>query len=167
MKIHSLEKALLVAWEMFLHENNYNYNFHTFSYKFVFVLFLSLVRNQRQESNLKQVGDLVTKNISVFYIASRTLLQCHTKFNRLLWRNFLTCYSSLYYSSMVKRYYFFPNTLVWGGQTWFWLLSRKMDGPEMNQSRRYLFTYLFIYLEKCPAKIDENFRIKVKVLSSA
>ena len=42
-----------------------------------------------------------------------------------------------------------------------------MDGPEINQSRHYLFIYLFIYLEKCPAKIDQNFRIKVKVLSSA
>ena len=41
------------------------------------------------------------RNSSVFlFIASRALLQSHAEFNRLLQRNFLTCYSCLYYSSM-------------------------------------------------------------------
>ena len=34
------------------------------------------------------------------FIASRALLQSHAEFNRLLWWNFLTCCSCLYYSSM-------------------------------------------------------------------
>ena len=34
------------------------------------------------------------------FIASRALLQRHTEFNRILKRNFLTCYSCSYYSSM-------------------------------------------------------------------
>ena len=36
------------------------------------------------------------------FIASLALIQSHSKFNRLLLRNFLTCYSCLYNSSMVS-----------------------------------------------------------------
>ena len=41
-----------------------------------------------------KVSGLVAKNIFCFLlIASWTLLQSRAKFNRFLWRNFLTCYS--------------------------------------------------------------------------
>ena len=68
-----------------------------------FIPFLSFRRDQKQESNVQQVGGLVTRNISVFLLlASRALLQRYTEFNRLLLNNFLTYYSCSYYSSMIS-----------------------------------------------------------------
>ena len=65
-------------------------------------LFLSFFTNQRQKSSLEKVGDLVKRTIFVFlFIARRALLQSHGEF-WLLWRNFFTCYSCSYYSSMQK-----------------------------------------------------------------
>ena len=55
-KKHCVAKTLLEIWERFLYENNCNYNFYKFSYKFIFIPFLSLHRNQKQESNFQQVG---------------------------------------------------------------------------------------------------------------
>ena len=49
-----------------LHQNNRNYNSYRFSYKFAFILFLSFLTNQKQESGFRQVGGLVTRNISAF-----------------------------------------------------------------------------------------------------
>ena len=84
------------------HENNRNYNSYRFSYKFTFILFLlSFLTNQKQELGFQQVGRLVTRNYCFLFIESRTLLQSHAKFKRLFWRNFLTCYSCSYYSSMI------------------------------------------------------------------
>ena len=78
-------KILVEIWEVFLHENNCNYNSHRFNYKFAFILCLSFLTNQKQESSFRQVGGLVTRNISIFlFILSRTLLQSHAEFNRLL-----------------------------------------------------------------------------------
>ena len=68
-----------------------NYN----SYKFIFILWIGF----------HQVGGLVTRNISAFCL-SRTLLQSHTEFNRLIKRNFLTCYSCTYYRSMLEVFNF-------------------------------------------------------------
>ena len=61
--------------------------------------------------NVKQQWGWVEKSVgycfgfyAVFYLlfmASRALLQSYTKFNRLLQKNFLTCYSCSYYSFMV------------------------------------------------------------------
>ena len=50
-----------------LHENNHSYNSYRFSYKFAFILFLSFLTNQKQESGFQLVGDLLTRNISVFF----------------------------------------------------------------------------------------------------
>ena len=51
------------------------------SYKFPFIFFLLLLINQKQESVFQQVGALVKRNISVFFIVSRALLQSHAEFN--------------------------------------------------------------------------------------
>ena len=64
-------------------------------------LFLSIHRNQKQESNFQEVGGLVTRNISLLVIASRALLRSSAEFNKLLQPDFLTCYSCSYYSSML------------------------------------------------------------------
>ena len=42
--------------------------------KFAFIPFLAFPRNQKQQSNFQQVGDLVTRNILVFVIASCPLI---------------------------------------------------------------------------------------------
>ena len=63
---HCVVKILQGIWERFLYENNRNYNSYKFSYKFTFIPCLSFHRNQKQASNFQQVGDLVTRNISVF-----------------------------------------------------------------------------------------------------
>ena len=58
---------------------------HFYSYKFAFILVLAFRRNQKQESRFQQVGGLETTNIFCFlFIASRTLLQRYTEFNKLL-----------------------------------------------------------------------------------
>ena len=44
------------------------------------------------------------KYFCFLFIASRALLQSHTECNGHLQRNFLTCYSCLYYSSMFPQY---------------------------------------------------------------
>ena len=67
-KKHYVAKVLLAISEIFLHENNNNYNSNRFSYKFAFIFFLSFLTNQKQ----KQVGDVVTKNISVFFVYSES-----------------------------------------------------------------------------------------------
>ena len=48
-----------------------------FSCKFAFIIFfLSFLSNQRQESGFRQVGGLITRNISVFlWITNRALLK--------------------------------------------------------------------------------------------
>ena len=56
----------------------------TDSYKFVFILFLLLLTNQKQESVFQHVDCLVKTKISVFFIASRALLQSYAEFNRTL-----------------------------------------------------------------------------------
>ena len=42
------------------------------------------------------------KQSCFLFIASRTLLQSHPKFNILLQKKFLTCYSCLHYSSIIR-----------------------------------------------------------------
>ena len=82
-KKHYVAKVLLAISEIFLQENNNNYNSNRFSYKFAFIFFLSFLTNQKQ----KQVGDVVTKNIYLFFflfIVSRALLHSHAEFYRLL-----------------------------------------------------------------------------------
>ena len=62
-------KILLVTWRIFLYENNCNYNFYKFIKRFFrirFYPFFSFPKNQNKKSNIRQVGDLVKKNISVF-----------------------------------------------------------------------------------------------------
>ena len=103
-KKHSVAKILLAIWELILHEYNRSYKSYKISDKFAFILFLSFLTNQNQKSSFQLVGFLVMKNISFFlFIANRSLLQSHFEFNKLLLRNFLTCYSCSYYSSMVKH----------------------------------------------------------------
>ena len=55
-KKHCVAKILQGIWDRLLYKNNRNYNFYKFSYKFIFNPFLSLHRNQKQESNFQQVG---------------------------------------------------------------------------------------------------------------
>ena len=68
MKKHCAAKVLLAISEIFLHENNRNYNSYRFNYKFAFILCLPFFANQKQESSFQQVGDLVKRNISVFFL---------------------------------------------------------------------------------------------------
>ena len=113
MKKHCVAKVLLAIWEIFLYENNCNYNSYRFSYKFAFILFLSFLRNQKQESGFQRAVGLVTRSISFFFfIASRALLQGYAKFNRLLQRNFLTCYSCSCYSSMIRKIRLFSKFMT-------------------------------------------------------
>ena len=53
----------------------------TDSYKFLQLLLLT---NQKQESVFQHVDCLVKTKISVFFIASRALLQSYAEFNRTL-----------------------------------------------------------------------------------
>ena len=66
VKKHYVTKISQGIRERFLYGNNRNYNSYKFSYKFAFTSSLSFRRNQKQESNFEQVGDLVTRNISGF-----------------------------------------------------------------------------------------------------
>ena len=59
-------KVVLAICEIFLHESNRNYNSYRFSYKLAFIFRLSFLTKQKQESGFRQVGGLVTRNISVF-----------------------------------------------------------------------------------------------------
>ena len=40
----------------------------TYLAKFALMFFVSFLTNEKQESAFQQVGDLVTRNISVFYL---------------------------------------------------------------------------------------------------
>ena len=51
------------------------YNICKFNYRFDFITLCSFRRNQKQESIFQQTGALLTKNISVLFKVSRTLLQ--------------------------------------------------------------------------------------------
>ena len=100
VKQYCVAKVLLAIWETFFYESTCNYNSNKFSYKFLFLCLLSFHKNQKRESIFQQVESMVTK-IFVFCIASRAVLQRYAQFSRLLYRNFLTCYSFAYYSSML------------------------------------------------------------------
>ena len=65
-KKYSVAKFLQGVCEVFFYENNHNYNSYKSSYKFTYISFSSFCRNQKQESSFKQVGFLVTRNISTF-----------------------------------------------------------------------------------------------------
>ena len=85
VKKHCEAKTLQGIRETFLYESNCNYNSYKFSYKFAAISFLSFSRNQRQESNFKQVGRLVTRTIYVFlFMASCALFQRYAEFMGLL-----------------------------------------------------------------------------------
>ena len=58
--------------ERVLYENNCNCNSYKYSHKFAFTLCLSFCRNQKQESIVEQVGDLVTRHNSVFCLHDST-----------------------------------------------------------------------------------------------
>ena len=68
VKKNCVPKVLLAIWDIFLHENNRNYNSYRFSYELALIVLLSFLTNQKQESGFRQVGGLVTRNISVFYL---------------------------------------------------------------------------------------------------
>ena len=77
-----------------------------------FILFLSFRRNQKQESNFQQAGGLVTRNISVLFIASRGLLQSHAEFNRTLYRDFVACYSCSHGITVLRSGYYHQNQFI-------------------------------------------------------
>ena len=60
------KKILQGILEINLFENNHKSNFYKFSYNFAYMSVLSFRRNQKQESNFQQVGDVVTRNSSVY-----------------------------------------------------------------------------------------------------
>ena len=110
-KKNFVAKVLLAIWDTFLHENDHNYSFYRFSYSLL--SFLSFLTNQKQESDFQWVGGLVTRNISVFCLYRVTRYFDHAEFNRVLWRKFLTCYSSSYYSFMISQSSTFWLTHSW------------------------------------------------------
>ena len=77
-----LAKVLQAMREMFLHESSCNCNSYKFSYKFAYTLFFPFLRNQKQESSLQQVGGLVTRNISTFYL-NRAAPYCGANLNQI------------------------------------------------------------------------------------
>ena len=81
-KKNCVAKISLPTCEAFLYKNNCSFNSYKFIDKFAFIPYLSLCRNQKQESNIQQVGVLLTKNNFVFFIVSHALLQRYAKFNR-------------------------------------------------------------------------------------
>ena len=50
---------------------------------------------------VRNISKMFLKYFCFSFIVSRALLQSHSEFSRLLKRNFLTCYSSSYYNSIV------------------------------------------------------------------
>ena len=60
-------KILQGIWERLLYENNHKSNIYKLSNKFTYITVLCFLRNQKQELDFQQVGDLVTGNISVFF----------------------------------------------------------------------------------------------------
>ena len=66
-------KKLLAIWETFLDESIYGYSPYKFIYKFALVTLFSIRKNQKQESFSRQVGGLVTRNISGFCLKQVTL----------------------------------------------------------------------------------------------
>ena len=91
---HCVAKILQGIRETFFDENNRKYNSCKFSCRFVFIPFLSFRRNQKQESNFLQVGDLLTRNISVFCL-QRVVLYFKVTLNSIDFykNNFPKCYS--------------------------------------------------------------------------
>ena len=85
-------------WGIF-YENNHNYNSYKSSYKFTYISFSSFCRNQKQESSFKQVGFLVTRNISTFGL--REVALYFSDFNGFLLRPCFALYSNSYYTSML------------------------------------------------------------------
>ena len=68
-----LAKILQGIWERLLYENNHKSNIYKLSNKFTYITVLFFLRNQKQELDFQQVGDLVTENVSVFvYSKSRS-----------------------------------------------------------------------------------------------
>ena len=59
-KKYCVAKILQRIREIFLYEKNSNYNSYKFSNKFAFIPFVYFCRNQKQEPNFQQVGDLGT-----------------------------------------------------------------------------------------------------------
>ena len=86
-------KYFTSSLRVFLHENNRNYNFY-FSYKSGFIQLFVLF--YKRKTKIRFSASWLSGNEKYFcslFIVSRTLLQSHAKFNRLLESNFLTCYS--------------------------------------------------------------------------
>ena len=88
IKKHCVAKVLLAILEIFLHENNCNYNSYKFSFEFAFIILLSFLF-------------IFLKYFCFLFITSCALFQSHAECSRLLWNNFLTCYSYLYYTSVL------------------------------------------------------------------
>ena len=83
-----------------MYENDRIYISCKCSYKFVFIPFLSFHRNQKQ-AFLASWWSGNEKYFCMLFIASRALFQRYAEFNRLLEKDFRTCYSCPYYNSMI------------------------------------------------------------------
>ena len=60
--------------------------------------FLPFLTNQKNQVFSMSGNE---KYFCILFVASLALIHSHSEFNRLLLRNFLTCYSCSYYSSMI------------------------------------------------------------------
>ena len=128
MKKHCVAKILLAIWEYF-----YMKIIVTIIAKYVVTnLFLSsFFISYKLKTRIWFSASWWSGNEKYFcflFIASRALLQSHAEFNRLLERNFLTCYSCTYYSFMVVAHSFeeilfchmnFIFSRFWSCSVWF------------------------------------------------
>ena len=82
------------------------------------------------------------KYFCFLFTASNALLQSHTEFKRILWRNFLTYYFCSYYSSMVKVYIFLKfiqYTIHWDKTQ---MLKKASFGKTLQKVHHFFFCEL-------------------------
>ena len=125
VKIHCVVTVLLAIWEIFLYESNRNYNSYRLSCKFPFILFLSFLTNQKQETCFQQVGSMVTRNIFVFFVYSKSHVG-------IFWYVIPVRISSMFHG----------NTLISPSHTWLiiliWFITLKINwmNPCMKTKRK-------------------------------
>ena len=94
-----MAKILPAVLETFLHEINRNYDSYKFYCKFAVFLFFLSYKSKRRNKFSASWWSGNRKYFCFLFIMSRALLQRHSQFSRILWRNFFACYSCSYYSS--------------------------------------------------------------------
>ena len=90
-------------WKRFLYENNCNYNSNKFSDKFYFSLVYLFVETKDKNEIFSKLVIWQQEIFLFLFIASCAVLWRYAEFNRVLKKDFLTCYSCSYYCSMIKQ----------------------------------------------------------------